>query len=49
VKRRIEEKNKLLRAMAAGTGREAAFAVVDLTEVGLARNGEECVCASTCV
>jgi hypothetical protein len=33
VKRRIEEKNKLLRAMAAGTGREAAFAVVDLTEV----------------
>jgi hypothetical protein len=49
VKRRIEEKNKLLRAMAAGIGREAAFAVVDLTEVGLARKGEDGACASTCV
>ncbi|KAJ9505745.1 hypothetical protein QJQ45_029246, partial [Haematococcus lacustris] len=36
VKRRIEEKNKLLRAMAAGTGREAAFAAVDLTEANAA-------------
>lgn len=32
VRRRIDEKNKLLRQMAGG-GREAQFAVVDLTEV----------------
>lgn len=31
-RRRIDEKNKLLRQMAGG-GRDAAFAVVDLTEV----------------
>ncbi len=36
IKRRIDEKNKLLRAMAAGTGREAAFASVDMTEVNTA-------------
>jgi hypothetical protein len=34
IKRRIEEKNKLLRTMAAGgSGKDAAFAVVDVTEV----------------
>jgi dynein heavy chain 2 len=32
VRRRIDEKNKLLRAMA-GTGKESAYAVVDLSEV----------------
>ena len=40
VRRRIDEKNKLLRAMAVN-GKEAAYAVVDLAEVSTTGGSQE--------